>query len=77
MLTAGWEPDTPVDDTLLRRFVFAMAETWEPVVRAMGGRVLRRAEFALVDYGRPAGLGNAVTLLRPLPPAPGPVLDAR
>ena len=30
MLTTGWEPDTPVEDTLLRRFVFAIAESWEP-----------------------------------------------
>jgi hypothetical protein len=76
MLTTGWEPDTPVDDTLLRRFVFAMAAAWEPAVRAMGGLVHRSAEFALADFGRPAGLGNAVTLLQPLPPDPAPVLDA-
>ena len=76
MLTTGWERGTPVEDTLLRRFVFALAQAWEPAVMAMGGRVLRRAEFALADFRRPAGLGNTVTLLQPLPPDPAPVLDA-
>ena len=75
-LTTGWEPETPVEDTLLRRSVFALAEAWEPAVAAMGGRVRRCAEFALADLGRPAGLANAVTLLQPLPHPPGAVLDA-
>lgn len=79
MLTTGWEPETPVDDTLLRRFVFALADSWEPAVAAMGGRVQRCAEFAVTDFGRPAGYGNAVTLLQPLPPGDpdraGAVLD--
>ena len=75
-LTTGWEPETPVEDTLLRRAVFALAEAWEPAVAAMGGRVRRCAEFALADLGRPAGLANAVTLLQPLPHPPEAVLDA-
>lgn len=75
MLTTGWEAGTPVEDTLTRRFVFALAEAWEPVVAALGGRVHRCAEFAVVDLGRPAGLANMVTLLQPLDPG-GAVLDA-
>jgi hypothetical protein len=75
MLTTGWEPDAPVEDTLLRRFVFAQAEAWEPAVAALGGRVHRTAAFAVTDFGRPAGLANAVTLLQPLPPDPAPVLE--
>jgi hypothetical protein len=76
-LVTGWEPETPVEDTLLRRFVFALAAAWEPAVAAMGGRVQRCAAYALADFGRPAGLGNAVTLLQPLPPdGPDEVLDA-
>ena len=27
VLTTGWEPETPVGDTVLRRFVFALAES--------------------------------------------------
>ena len=76
MLTNGWEPDTPVGDTVLRRFVFALAESWEPAVAAMGGRVQRCAEFAVADFGRPAGFGNAVTLLQPLPPGDAASADA-
>jgi hypothetical protein len=72
----GWEPETPVADTLLRRSVFALAEAWEPAVAALGGRVRRCAAFALADLRRPAGLANAVTLLQPLPHPPDPVLDA-
>lgn len=67
-LMTGWEPDAPIGDTMLRRFVFALAGAWEPVVAAMGGRVQRCAEFAVADSARPAGYGNAVTLLQPLPP---------
>jgi hypothetical protein len=74
VLTTGWEPGTPVGDTVLRRFVFAMAQAWEPTVAAMGGRVLRCAEFAVCDLGRPAGTANVVTLLQP--PADDTVLDA-
>jgi hypothetical protein len=80
VLESGWEPETPIGDTLLRRFVFALAEAWAPAVAAMGGRILRSPDFVLTDLGRPAGLGNAVTLLRPLPPgdpeAASTLLDA-
>jgi hypothetical protein len=75
VLTTGWEPDVPIGDTFLRRFVFALAEAWEPTVAALGGQVRRCAEFALADLGRPAGLANAVTLLQPLP-YEGAVLDS-
>ena len=66
-LTDGWEPDLPVGDTLLRRFLFNLAAFHEVPVRAAGGRVLRRDEFAAADLGRPAAMNNAATLLRPLP----------
>ena len=76
-LTDGWEPDLPVGDTLLRRFLFNLAAFHEAPVRAAGGRVLRRDEFAAADLGRPAAMNNAATLLRPLPfDRPGPTLDA-
>src|SRR5690606_13798793 len=72
VLETGWGPDSPVDDTVLRRFVCTRAEAWEPAVTALGGRTVRPPDFVLTDFGRPAGLGNAVTLLRPLPPDPEP-----
>jgi hypothetical protein len=66
-LTDGWEPDLPVSDTLLRRFLFNLAAFHEVPVLAAGGRVLRRDHLAAADLGRPAAMDNAATLLRPLP----------
>ena len=66
-LTDGWEPDLPVADTLLRRFLFNLAAFHETPVAAAGGRVQRRDDFAAADLGRPAAMYNAATLLRPLP----------
>jgi hypothetical protein len=66
-LTDGWEPDLPVGDTLLRRFLFNLAAFHEVPARAAGGRVLRRDDVAAADLGRPAAMHNAATLLRPLP----------
>jgi hypothetical protein len=66
-LTDGWEPDLPVADTLLRRFLFNLAAFHEVPVAAAGGRVLRRDHLAAADLGRPAAMHNAATLLRPLP----------
>lgn len=65
-LRAGWEPDTPTDDTLLRRFL----TNWPLAVEAEGlphgARILRRDDLAAVDVGRPASLVNSATLLAPL-----------
>src|SRR5688500_15251006 len=65
-LRAGWEPDTPVDDSLLRRFLV----NWTGSIEAHGvpfsARVLRRDDLAAVDLGRPSFGGNVATLLAPL-----------
>jgi hypothetical protein len=75
-LTDGWEPEAPVSDTLLRRFVFNLAAFNEVPAEAAGGRVRRDDHLALADLGRPAALHNAATLLRPLPfDRAGAVLD--
>jgi hypothetical protein len=66
-LTDGWEPDLPVSDTLLRRFLFNLAAFNELPAAAAGARVLRRHDLAAADLGRPAAMHNAATLLRPLP----------
>jgi hypothetical protein len=74
-LTDGWEPDLPVSDTLLRRFLFNLAAFHEVPAAAAGARTLRRDDFTAADLGRPAAMHNAATLLRPLPgsqpPPPG------
>jgi hypothetical protein len=38
VLESGWEPNTPIGDTLLRRFVFALADAWTPAIAAVGAR---------------------------------------
>ncbi len=66
-LRVGWEPDTPPEDTLLRRFLLTFAESNAGPVTALGGRVLRRDDVVATDVGRPAGfLFNMAVLLRPL-----------
>jgi hypothetical protein len=76
-LTDGWEPDLPVGDTLLRRFLFNLAAFHELPAVAAGGRVARHDDFAAADLGRPAAMHNAATLLRPLPfDRAGEILDA-
>jgi hypothetical protein len=76
-LIDGWEPDLPVSDTLLRRFLFNLAAFHEVPATAAGAWTLRRDDFTAADLGRPAAMHNAATLLRPLPfDRPGDTLDA-
>lgn len=65
-LTTGWEPDVPVGDTLLRRYLFHWAACCDAYADAGGGRTHRTAAVAMADLGRPAGFFNSATLLRPL-----------
>lgn len=65
-LETGWRHDTPVGDTLLRRFVCNLATSWEAAATAMQRRTLRRDAFVAADFARPTGLFNSVTLTRPL-----------
>jgi hypothetical protein len=67
-LRAGWEPDTPVTDSLLRQFLVTWTEAIEAHGMALGGRRLRRDDLAAVDIGRPAVGDNTATLLAPLFP---------
>jgi hypothetical protein len=63
-LTDGWEPELPVSDTLLRRFLFNLAAFNELPAVAAGARVLRRDDLAAADLARPAAIHNAAVLLR-------------
>jgi hypothetical protein len=65
-LRAGWKPDTPVADSLLRRFLANWTASIEAHTLSMGGRVLRRDDLAAADLGRPSFGGNVATLLAPL-----------
>lgn len=65
-LRAGWEPDIPIADSLLRRFLVNWTLSIEAHGLPLGGRVLRRDDLAAVDVGRPSMGANVATLLAPL-----------
>src|SRR5260370_26392642 len=65
-LRAGWEPDTPVTDSLLRRFLVNWTVSIEAHGIPLGGRSLRRDDLAAVDLGRPSFGAHVATLLAPL-----------
>jgi hypothetical protein len=67
-LRAGWEPHTPVEDSLLRRFLVNWTASIEAHGIPLGGRRLRRDDLAAVDLGRPSFGGNVATLRAPLFP---------
>jgi GNAT superfamily N-acetyltransferase len=66
-LITGWEPDLPVADTLLRRFLFAYADRIERMARRSGGRTEGSDDARFADLASPFHFDNAVVLLRPPP----------
>jgi hypothetical protein len=74
-LVTGWGAQEPIDDSVLRRFVFNQAD----VVRAMAsGPAARHAaddDVVMVDSGGPVPYDNMAVLLRPVTRADDPVLD--
>jgi hypothetical protein len=75
-LTNGWEPDTPLGDSLLRRYLFCWAQQCETFAISAGGRAVHTPAFAAADLRGPGGWFNSATLLQPLEPATtGRVLD--
>lgn len=68
-LTTGWEPDAPLDDTLLRQSVFGLAATNVDVARAMGGRVLDEDGILAADLGVPNAIFNTAVVTHPPDPA--------
>jgi GNAT superfamily N-acetyltransferase len=67
-LRAGWEPDTPVEDTAVRRFLTSWVAASTSPIAAMGGDCHAGDGFAATNLGRPAGFLNSTTLLAPLGP---------
>ncbi len=64
-LASGWEPDVPVGDSLLRRYLYCWAALCETFALAAGGRTTTTPRFAAADYRRPSGWFNSATLLQP------------
>lgn len=67
-LTTGWEPDVPVDDSIVRRYLFHWAAYCDAYATAAGGATKRTDAWAAADLRRPSGYFNSATLLQP----PGP-----
>lgn len=65
---AGWEADTPVEDSYLRRFLVNWTTSIEAHGVPAGGRTLRRDDLTAVDVGRPSFGANVATLTAPLRP---------
>jgi GNAT superfamily N-acetyltransferase len=65
-LRAGWEADTPIEDSLLRRFLVNWTASIEAQGKPFDARTLRRDDLAAVEVGRPSVGGNVATLLAPL-----------
>jgi hypothetical protein len=65
-LRAGWETDTPVEDSLLRAFLVNWTLSIEAQGKPFSARTLRRDDLAAVDVGHPVAGGNVATLLAPL-----------
>ena len=74
-LETGWLPDTPIGDSVLRRFVANQADLQDHLAGAVGGRSDRTPEVALSDSGVAAAYLNQAVLLRPISDAHDPVLD--
>jgi hypothetical protein len=74
-LETGWLPDTPIGDSLLRRFVANQADLQDHLASAVGGRSDRTPGVALSDSGVMAAYLNQAVLLRPIWDAHDPVLD--
>jgi hypothetical protein len=64
-LFSGWAPDAPVDDTLLRRFMFALADRGSFLHDRYGFPEVRDEAFAAVDTGSAVVFDNFATLLQP------------
>ena len=74
-LETGWLPDTPIGDSLLRRFVANQADLQDHLVGAVGGRSDRTPDVALSDSGVAAAYLNQAVMLRPISDAYDAVLD--
>jgi hypothetical protein len=73
-LESGWLADTPVGDTVLRRFQWNQAEANEVVAGAADGRIERTTDVSLVDAHSPVPYYNQALLFRPLAHDDDPLL---
>ncbi|HUP71478.1 MAG TPA: hypothetical protein VM282_00380 [Acidimicrobiales bacterium] len=74
-LETGWLADTPVGDTVLRRFLFNQAAVNEKIATASSGRHDRTDAIAMADANGPVPYFNQAILLQPLASVDDPRLD--
>lgn len=74
-LETGWRPDTPVDDSLLRQFLFNQAATNRWLAEARGGRVHETPDVTVAIAGDVSMYLNQALLRRPVLSDADPVLD--
>jgi hypothetical protein len=74
-LVTGWGPHEPVDDSVLRRFVFNQAEVVRAFACGPGARYERTDDVAMADGNVPIAYVNMAVLLRPITSSDDPVLD--
>jgi hypothetical protein len=73
-LVSGWGAREPVDDSVLRGFVFNQAETVHALACGPGSRYERTDDVAMADGNIPVAYANMSVLLRPVTSADDPVL---
>lgn len=74
-LENGWLADTPIDDTILRKFVHNQAAFNSALAAARGGRSATTEDVFLADTGSSVPFFNQAILARPLRDADDDVLD--
>ena len=74
-LEHGWLPDTPVGDTVLRRFLHNQGELNAAIATAAGGRADASEHVLVSDTGGPVPYFNQAVLRRPLDGPDDPALD--
>lgn len=67
-LRVGWEPDAPVDDSILRRFIVNTGHWIEAQTGSLNGRLLERDDLLACDSGRSLPFLNLVLLRAPIFP---------
>jgi len=74
-LATGWGAHEPVDDSVLRRFVFNQADAVRALASGPQARHAADDDVVMVDSGGPVAYSNMAVLLRPVLATDDPVLD--
>ena len=64
-LATGWEPEAPIGDTVVRRYLLTWAGHLAEVAEAVGGRVQRSGDALFADAGYSSPFDNVAFLMRP------------